>query len=128
MDFLNAVKQKLLELEEQARLMEQGAQASASQKSRPLAGLKAPEGKAKASRGGRGRAQETKRPHLVSDENFETPACVTGERGANPGPSGRALPMGTRPRLIDDLHGRLDEAFLLSEILGPPRCMRDWSD
>lgn len=128
MDFLNAVKQKLQELEEQARLMEQGAQAPSAQKSRPLAGLKSAERRAQDSRGGRGRAQETKRPHLVSQEGFETPACATGEGARNLSPSGTALPMGNRPRLIDDLNGRLDEAFLLSEILGPPRCMRDWSD
>ena len=28
--------------------------------------------------------------------------------------------------IFDDLGGRLDEAFLLQEVLGPPRCQREW--
>jgi hypothetical protein len=28
--------------------------------------------------------------------------------------------------ILDDLEGRLDEAFLLQEVLGPPRCVRGW--
>lgn len=28
--------------------------------------------------------------------------------------------------IFDDLGGRLDEAYLLQEVLGPPRCLKEW--
>lgn len=37
-----------------------------------------------------------------------------------------APPSGTW--ILDDLEGRLDEAFLLQEVLGSPRCVRGWND
>lgn len=117
MDFLATVKRKLQELEEQARLMEAQAQGAA----RPLSGLTKAEQ--------RTQAQERKRvqpaPRYTSSEDFQTPACPTEGMFQSPD---RSLPPAGRSRLVDDLQGRLDEAFLLSEILGPPRCLRGWDD
>ena len=30
--------------------------------------------------------------------------------------------------IFDNLEGRLDEAFLLQEVLGPPRCVKGWEE
>ncbi len=126
MDFLATVKQKLQELEEHARLMEAQAQGGV----RPLSGLKKAEqrtqgGHQKSGKGkNRGRQQQSV-PHLASGEDFQTPICPTEGMSRS---SGRSLPPAGHSRLVDDLHGRLDEAFLLSEILGPPRCLRGWDE
>lgn len=139
MDFLANVKQKIQEMEEQARLlqqMEQGATAGASsaqgkklfqpknQKANPL-----PQGRAPRAGSGKGTQPSKTRP-MTGSESFSTPECVNidgrtdpAPRAVDPRPSG-----GLSGALFKDLHGRLDEAFLLTEVLGPPRCVRGWEE
>lgn len=112
MDFLAKVKQGLAQLEEQARLLE--AQAEPGEHPLELASPFPESGKPE-----------------VADLHQRRRQPATGERVETPsGPSRQAPPTRQAParRLVDDLHGRLDEAFLLSEILGPPRSVRGWDD
>jgi hypothetical protein len=136
MDFLFQVKKRIEEMEEQARLLrEMESEGFASQGRRSQEGAQrsrksgkgknkkqanagsAPWGQPTAPQGRGGRS-------LVSQEEvFQTPDCVqVGQPRTSGSPSGRPQ------RLWEGLHGRLDEAFLLSEILGPPRCVRGWDD
>ncbi len=141
MDFLANVKQKIQEMEEQARLlqhMEQGGAAGPSsaqgkqlfqpknQQTRqpnPKARPPAPKG-----RGGN-TAKPTGSRSMRGSENFSTPRCATGDpTPAAATPSAVVPSGGLSGNLLRDLHGRLDEAFLLTEVLGPPRCVRGWEE
>lgn len=129
MDFLARIKQGLKELEEQARLME----AQAGQGEHPLemfprlAGSNASTKKATGKRSKpKATAPRQGQGHPAAGERFETPSCPT--QGQTPTRQAVAPASPTPRRLVDDLHGRLDEAFLLSEILGPPRSVRGWDD
>lgn len=144
MAFLDMVKQKLEELEQQARLlhaMEQSSARGGAQSDGDEADFEAlrrlqnasqsQQQQPSRSKGGKleqrtalGKARSSS--SMASKENFRTPSCPT-EGGLPPlsGPEGASPRLGAR--LVDDLHGRLDEAFLLSEILGPPRCVRGWN-
>jgi hypothetical protein len=127
MDFLATVKKKLEEMEEQARLlqaMEQSAQNPVLDR-QGKALFQPRRGGAQAPQGQRQVTQPQR--SMTSQEAFETPQCATLGSPAGAVLSTPGSPQLT-PRLVDDLHGRLDEAFLLSEILGPPRCVRGWSD
>jgi hypothetical protein len=123
-------------MEEQARLLQAMEQSSGQPGAREPKALFQPRGQASQTGGGRRPNQGKKKQQPagpqrspVPREVFETPQCATS--GGLPAGT---LPLGTpevsqlQPRLIDDLHGRLDEAFLLSEVLGPPRCVRGWND
>lgn len=149
MDFLNSVKKQLAEMEEQARLL-QAMEASGVSKGpdgrlmfQPRQGQ--PQGEVRPGGGkqgggknkkqqrhkskqGQGRAQQqSQQPRsLVSHEEvFETPHCATEGRTV---PAAAPAAASLQSRVLSTLHGRSDEAFLLSEILGPPRCVRGWAD
>ena len=142
MDFLATVKKRLEELEEQARQMqalEQGTKAPSPKASSPSAG-RAP-APARALSPTRSKTPERKdvrksasaRPtarSLASPDGFTTPKCATADLPSKrKGSESAGLPSKSlNRRLIDDLRGRLDEAFLLSEVLGKPRCVRGWDD
>lgn len=110
MDFLAAMRKKLEEFEQQARLLAEQQQADLEGALRP------------------GRERQTrnkgKGPSTPSPQERRASAAAA-EQASAPSPSG-SQPGRLGPRLVDDLHGRLDEAFLLSEILGPPRCVKGW--
>lgn len=135
MDFLANVKRKIQEMEEQARLLQQMDQGAIG--SSPTQGKKAfqPKGQTTKSPGLRGGGERSSqltdyRP-IPEAESFTTPECATaGLTSGAPGqqPTGRASGPGLSGSVLQDLHGRLDEAFLLAEVLGPPRCVRGWEE
>ncbi len=131
MDFLNLVKKRLEEMEQQARMLQaiEDAIPKAAQQSRAGKGRGSSGGSRKGGKGKGGKGKGEARTSLVSqEESFQTPSCPSQQVArAEPVPSTGAPPA-LRPRLVDDLQGRLDEAFLLSEILGPPRCVRGWEE
>lgn len=146
MDFLNSVKKQLAEMEEQARLL-QAMEASGVSKGpdghlrfqprnpgQAQGGQKPAGGKNKNKKQqrqknkgqGQARQQQSQPRSLVSrEEVFETPHCVS--EGAQ-GPPASTETVSLQARVLNTLYGRSDEAFLLSEILGPPRCMKGWAD
>lgn len=150
MDFLTQIKKKLEEMEEQARLlqaMQQSSDGGAVQGSdgrvlfqprkefpgesvrqgrRPQGERPSPSEQRPRSVGKQPQRQQSQQQKTSSRERFQTPSCPTEGMEFH---SSQALASPPQTvRLIDDLHGRLDEAFLLSEVLGPPRCVRGWED
>lgn len=136
MDFLVQIKKRLNEMEDQARLLQEmeqagfagGGPARRRQGGAAEPGLHRPAGSAppeltRERSGGPRQARRDQRSLVSGEETFQTPACATeGEVQV----SALAPASPRTSRLIDDLHGRLDEAFLLSEVLGPPRCVKGW--
>lgn len=125
MDFLNKITKQLAQMEEQARLLQAMEASGVTLDPKQAKQQKRSQGKDK---GKRGHGQQPPRPQrsLVShDEVFETPHCAT-EGGL--GSVGAVTKDSPQSRLVDTLYGRCDEAFLLSEILGPPRCMKGWAE
>ncbi len=124
MDFLLSFGKKLKEFEEQARLLAEAEANRAAQERKASAGT----GGSGRSSGGKGKkrgrdsSDHAGNRTLTSVERFGTDPCPSDMPPPLPGGAGS----NAGNRLVDDLHGRLDEAFLLSEILGPPRCIKGW--
>lgn len=123
MDFLASLGKKIKEFEEQARLLAETERARTEQEARSASADRA---RSKRKNGRKGEAGRGRRQTLTSQEAFGSDACPGNM--PPPLPSGGVGTPSAGGRLIDDLTGRLDEAFLLSEILGPPRCVRGWDD
>lgn len=126
MDFLAAIQKKVREMEEQARLLQSMESEQAQQQQRQARKQRAKQQKQQQKQQKGQRQQQNQRSLVSPDEAFETPHCAT-QGGSGGVVMGATTPLGLQPRLVDDLHGRLDEAFLLSEILGRPRCERGWT-
>lgn len=138
MDFLKDMKAKLEELEKEAqRQQEQYQRDMAQQKN--LFQPKGKKGKQPrrdefsqgggrqqqkddyARGGGRQQAGQQKRSRRPVDSD----SCPVEESRGHLDTAGGGQSGGS---LLDDLSTNLGEAFLLQEILGPPRCMRAWDE
>lgn len=129
MDFLRDVKAKLEELEEFSK-QAQGMMQESGQKElfQPKQGLgsrmKAALEQASGHQQFEPRAQERQEQTRSSRRPVDSQECPVEDwakertNTESSGPSGGSI--------FDNLSGRLDEAFLLQEVLGPPRCMREW--
>ena len=115
MDFLKNMRDKLEELEEFSREAEQMMQNA------PEHGLFSPRGKKK-KRAEREPAPPQEVPR--SRRPVDSDVCPVEEK------MGRRSSQGEGPKqrlsILDSLGDRLDEAFILQEVLGPPRCEREW--
>jgi hypothetical protein len=117
-DFLKNMKAKLEELEREAQLamqqQQQGQGLSQHKKNAPPEEDSYPRG---GGRQGKGQQRRSRRP-IDSEE------CPVDEVEVRSGVGVLA----SGGSIFDNLQGRLDEAFLLQEVLGQPRCVRGWDD
>jgi len=114
MDFLKNMREKLAELEEFSREAEQTMQNA------PEHGLFSPQRKKN-----RPEPQPAQPPEVPrSRRPVDSEVCPVEEK------MGRRSSRGEGPKqrlsILDNLGDRLDEAFILQEVLGPPRCEREW--
>ena len=142
MDFLNDIKKKLEEIEEFSQQQQQQQQASQQQAAR---GLFQPRGESSrgaqppGKRGGR-QPQQQRQPAQVGRQQAPARQTPQAKRSRRPVDSescpveewrGQESQTGLaagEESIFDNLGGRLDEAFLLQEVLGPPRCVRGWDE
>lgn len=125
MDFFRDVKAKLKELEELSQMTEEQQQ----QQLKELFG------------GGRkGKAQgQASRPMVKQRRPQQPRKQQQQQKGVREPVDSISCPVeevtsrqqsttagGTDLSIFDNLGERLDEAFLLQEVLGPPRCVREW--
>lgn len=120
MDFLRDVKNKLQELEELSKMTEEQQQMQI----RELFTGKKKKGQAAPKRPQQLPPQKREKVKRVR-QPVDSSGCPVGEvsDGNTGGSSGPAV-----PSIFANLGERLDEAFLLQEILGEPRCVRGWDD
>lgn len=123
MDFFREVKAKLEEMEKLAQEAQnqpgqQNLKDLFSPKSEPqskggakTSTSKLPDAKKAQANSKRGRA-DAERAKADQRRLAPSPPQIKAEAG--------------QASVFDDLGGRLDEAFLLQEVLGPPRCLREW--
>lgn len=126
MDFLISFGKKLKEFEEQARLLAEAQRLEAAEEPSDRPGSAPKEQRRAHKKKARQSQQPGGRRQLTSAERFGSDPCPTDLPPALPSSSTRTAGLGLR--LVDDLNGRLDEAFLLSEVLGPPHCLKGWDD
>lgn len=110
MDFLKNIAAKLEEFEEQARQAQEEA----------LAKQRAQE---KAARRAKSQEEEFQRAKRRSRQPVGSDTCPVGEVSSMETGSER-----TGSGLFDNLADHLDDAYILQEILGQPRCLREWDD
>ena len=129
MDFLKDMKAKLEEFEREAQraMQEQQERQQALFQAKADQSRKQPPSQPKKQesypRGG-GR-QDPNPKNRRSRQPVGSDRCPVEERGHGMEES-EDSPAGAW--ILDDLEGRLDEAFLLQEVLGSPRCVRGWDD
>ena len=127
MDFLKNMKAKLEEFEREA----QRAMQEQQERQQALFQAKAEQGKPQSQRPakkqesyprGGGKQDPNKRR---SRQPVDSDSCPV-EEGRRDSEFSEAPSADSW--ILDDLEGRLDEAFLLQEVLGSPRCVRGWDD
>ena len=130
MDFFRDVKAKLKELEELSQMTEEQQQQqlkelfgggrkgkAGSQASRPMVKQRRPQ------------QPQQQRPNPQKQQKkrvrqpVDSPSCPVEEITSRHQPTTAG---DTDLSIFDNLGERLDEAFLLQEVLGPPRCVREW--
>ena len=125
MDFLKDMKAKLEELEKEAqRQMQEHQQQTQGPLFQPKSKGKRNKAQPQDSypRGGGPQQAGQRRSHrpIDPDECTDTRRAPQPERVQGQREVGGSI--------FDNLGGRLEEAFLLQEILGEPRCVRGWDD
>ena len=131
MDFFKDVKAKLKELEELSQMTEEHQQQqlkelfgggrkgkAGSQASRPMVNQRRPQQPKQ-----RQRPNPQKQQKKRVRQPVDSPSCPVEEITSRHQPTTAG---DTDLSIFDNLGERLDEAFLLQEVLGPPRCVREW--
>ena len=129
MDFLKDMKAKLEELEREAqRAMQeqqqrqQAVNQAKQQKQRPKQQQRQPRPEQDSYPRGGGKQDPQ---HRRSRRPVGADSCPVEEEMHY---AERSHDSSSGTWILDDLEGRLDEAFLLQEVLGQPRCVRGWDD
>ena len=128
MDFLKDMKAKLEELEREAqRAMQeqqqrqQAVNQAKKQKQRPK---QQPQPRPEQDSYPRGGGKQDPQ-HRRSRKPVGSDSCPVEEEMHH---AERSHDSSSGTWILDGLEGRLDEAFLLQEVLGQPRCVRGWDD
>ncbi|MFA5504180.1 MAG: hypothetical protein WC314_11890 [Vulcanimicrobiota bacterium] len=121
MDFLNNLKAKLEELEREAQRAMQEQQLQQTQARNRLFQPKPDDFEPE-----RPRKHRQDPPPRSSRRPVDSEVCPVEEVMGQSSESGPVSHSGVS--ILDDLQGRLEEAFLLQEILGAPRCVKGWNE
>lgn len=126
MDFLNNLKAKLEELEREAQRAMQEQQLQQTQARNRLFQPKPDDFEQDDFEPERPRNRRKDPSPRSSRRPVDSEVCPVEEVV---GQSSENVPVTNSGfSILDDLQGRLEEAFLLQEILGAPRCVKGWDD